>query len=882
MNTTQIKYPPYSIIAMFLLVACSALEVSDRSSSDDDDVASPVGITGSSLASFENARTRCGQVKQPNEIGVYEVSCRVVVATNGEEINATGILPETAILWEEPKVSDGLVSSVRCQIDNSSLTQSCSVEVKSFSAKIDFGFKISSKKKERKESVEVLLPYSVKVAAGFVPNLALVDTETRISTKENKDYRQSNGLQSRPFHPSLMKLSLTEPTGCHTANGFYFLNSESVYLLKDGMIRHFAGSHYQISIDQSADALRYKLSSSLARIACNEEEIFLLESTRIVAISQRTSIVRMVKDQIPAQTNFYAKSNFDVMDDGTVFYMRQNDLMRLNSKTGEESVFIKDLGFEYLGDTPIHPFNFKMLENGDYLVLERHNTYEDSEANLYLRKTINGQTSRVPLIRTDIAMIGDDGLVYAISEEWAGILIKSSIVVSDQMGKVVKTSPLNWTRSRGGMYDSIPFGFMSINKSAQIHAYDAVKEEIAFLDPKNNYVPVVDTASDGKVLKDIRSVSILPSHPGFDANGNIIYFDHNVSQFFKLKDSKNEIFGIGSYVDRVNCLRMNGVAYRNNSMVKACINNITAVNFDNQSNVPIIDFGEHYYGSDGMPLEGPVAEVSTANPQAIVEDAKGTIFFTDEHLVRKIEGGVVKTIAGMRVLGPYGEFIGGYVDGPALQAQFHEPTGLALGPNGSVFVADKFNHRIREIYKSPDNTWHVKTVAGKGSVGSEINPSRFSGDNGPALDAELNCPTDIAVTKQGTVYFLDGSCSSVSEANVGYFAKFPPAVLRKNLRLRKIESVERNGRTESIITTVFGGEKNKECGSGKVLGKATVENFSNAVETSLSMICQGVITGFALRDTCDKNSGGIDLAITQGFYSRFGNIVHVTLPCKNQ
>ena len=72
------------------------------------------------------------------------------------------------------------------------------------------------------------------------------------------------------------------------------------------------------------------------------------------------------------------------------------------------------------------------------------------------------------------------------------------------------------------------------------------------------------------------------------------------------------------------------------------------------------------------------------------------------------------------------------------------PGSLAVGPNGDLYVADQVRNQILE--RLPDGTFVV--VAGNGKPG-------FSGDDGPALNAELNDPGGMAFAKNGDLYFAD-------------------------------------------------------------------------------------------------------------------------------
>ena len=86
--------------------------------------------------------------------------------------------------------------------------------------------------------------------------------------------------------------------------------------------------------------------------------------------------------------------------------------------------------------------------------------------------------------------------------------------------------------------------------------------------------------------------------------------------------------------------------------------------------------------------------------------------------------------------------------GPATSAQLAGPQGVAVDTAGNIFIADSQNHRIRKI--TPDGI--ITTVAGSSPL-----PGRggFSGDGGPAVNAQLNYPIDVAVDGAGNLYIAD-------------------------------------------------------------------------------------------------------------------------------
>ncbi len=97
--------------------------------------------------------------------------------------------------------------------------------------------------------------------------------------------------------------------------------------------------------------------------------------------------------------------------------------------------------------------------------------------------------------------------------------------------------------------------------------------------------------------------------------------------------------------------------------------------------------------------------------------------------IRKITpNGTVSTIAGRAGTA-------GASDGQGRLAHFDQPTGIAVAPNGDLFVTDRNNHTVRKI--TPPNV--VTTVAGlpgaDGSADGVGAAARFSSPGGVAIDA---------------------------------------------------------------------------------------------------------------------------------------------------
>ncbi len=151
--------------------------------------------------------------------------------------------------------------------------------------------------------------------------------------------------------------------------------------------------------------------------------------------------------------------------------------------------------------------------------------------------------------------------------------------------------------------------------------------------------------------------------------------------------------------------------------------------------------GSGNFGTAGS--GGPAANASFKRPAGIAVDSAGNVFIADSlaRIVRKVNVSdkVISNYAGTGDRGATGD------GGPAALAKFDEPNGLALDAQGNLYIADTGNHVIRRVAAA---TGLISTVAGSFSAG-------FSGDNGLATQAKLNSPTSVAVDGAGNLYIAD-------------------------------------------------------------------------------------------------------------------------------
>jgi sugar lactone lactonase YvrE len=186
-------------------------------------------------------------------------------------------------------------------------------------------------------------------------------------------------------------------------------------------------------------------------------------------------------------------------------------------------------------------------------------------------------------------------------------------------------------------------------------------------------------------------------------------------------------------------------------------------------------------------------EVALNNPQSIAVGREGDLFIADtyNHVIRRLERatGVVSTFAGTEA-GLAGD------GGPAVKAQINLPQAVEIAPDGTVYISDSANSRIRRV--SADGT--IRTVTGFGP-GSGEGGAGFAGDGGPAEKARLFSPTDLKFNAGGQLYVCDAG----------------------NNRVRMI--------AHGVIITVAGSGKATFGGDG---GKATAAGLNTPVKLAIA------------------------------------------------
>jgi sugar lactone lactonase YvrE len=159
-------------------------------------------------------------------------------------------------------------------------------------------------------------------------------------------------------------------------------------------------------------------------------------------------------------------------------------------------------------------------------------------------------------------------------------------------------------------------------------------------------------------------------------------------------------------------------------------------------------------GTAGYTGDGGLATAATLNvPNGIAFDVAGNLYIADtsNNAIRKIDAstGYISTIAGTGATGYNGDSI------LATTATLNSPWDVTVGVDGSIYVADLSNNRIRKI----DKSGMITTVAGTGATG-------YGGDTGLATGAVLNAPTAVVLDPAGNLYIADSTNNRVRKVNV--------------------------------------------------------------------------------------------------------------------
>ena len=179
----------------------------------------------------------------------------------------------------------------------------------------------------------------------------------------------------------------------------------------------------------------------------------------------------------------------------------------------------------------------------------------------------------------------------------------------------------------------------------------------------------------------------------------------------------------------------------------------SGVAVDHADNLFITDTGNHLVrridttgtivtvagsGERGFDWDGAALESQLSRPTGVAVDGLGNLYFAgyDNYGIRRVDaGGNMRRVEGSQE--PYA--------GPGDEEWDSRDRGIAVDDAGNVYIANVDDNYIRRV----DATGTVSVIAG-----TPRDPG-FSGDGGPAAEAQLSYPADVALDHEGNIYIAD-------------------------------------------------------------------------------------------------------------------------------
>lgn len=195
------------------------------------------------------------------------------------------------------------------------------------------------------------------------------------------------------------------------------------------------------------------------------------------------------------------------------------------------------------------------------------------------------------------------------------------------------------------------------------------------------------------------------------------------------------------------------------SALHACLNEPKSLAFDREGNLYIADSENHVIRkvdchtgvittAAGCSMDGNATHSSSSTPEEPMSEESG-----DDPLADPEDSAVPQFTQSTDISGMVRYVVGQSAEskrfrgdgGLASQATLNFPSAVVVDQDGSLYIADTWNHRIRKV---DSTTGIISTVAGTGQA-------KFTGDGGPATAATLNEPVALVVDNTGHLYIAD-------------------------------------------------------------------------------------------------------------------------------
>lgn len=846
-------------------------DVSDFQAGQD-----PAMVTGINLVDIDNGRVRCDYAEKSSTD--YELHCALVVLQpSGSETKALGFKNGVSPIWRDPTVKSGNVTANTCSVSTDKLTEICQISTADGFAKLqqDVDLRDQTQNRLKTASTEVLLPYSVGVAAGFVPRIPFAYQQQSQASLALVDPSSSEKLGfQRYWFPSNRLATETQWGMCHWKGSTYVADNYQVFEFAGDKMSLYAGSS-DLAMDFHGVHDRYQvpLRLGITYVACGPDGVYFLSTDSSFGVLNYDGSVRLVAAHVTQGSPIgnqemlttLANANGISLDSaGNVFAITSDHTVyKVDSKTGAFGLIAgKDKIAGFSGDGG--PASAALL---------------------------NGPLS--------IAISPDDEIVIADSDNGRVRRIAKNGTISTIMGPDVAVAPSEAISFRPGALAFAPNG--------DLYVYDKDYACLYKLDKQNNVTRIAGAGApfDESVTLTKALISPLPDIDALaiDDVGNILLM-RPVDGLMKI-DTAGDLRPISKAYAQV--------APSDGPALETMLSDVEAVTIGDDGYTYIIDGATYSYATSGPNpyiLERGVASVhqisqdgkikrmapasigsqlQPAAGQTVVKKAVGIAVDSGSNMylienapssrvTRVTPSGVVSVLADLN-------------SGLGMQNLSDIAYGtLTFGNKTGAFVADSVGKRL--WFFDAQNNFAPQLLAGAALSpwvplidGVTIQPQSLYFSQGQLFISDADSFDIVKINSLGSLTTISVGGASLDKFTVSNSGT-TYGIYNQSALVALPPGFEVNwNNAEPLPAPFFGNFDDSlialgQCGTGRIDNKAAARNVNTALNASLAVICRARITDIYLKDTCSMAGGSITIVFSQVFgYDMNSNVVQVVKPC---